>query len=343
MVLALSKPFAASRTEFVPSELSPTRDEMTRLFCDVLEAGPVRPDDDFFDLGGDSLRVVNLMAAIETNFGVSLPVSAILEAPTPVLLADLVAAESTKASISCVWRVQEAGSGSPVVVVHGMGGDVAYARRIAAVLGPTRPVYGLRARGLTAGELPILGIPAIAAHYISELRSVRPTGPYVVAGYCGGAFVAYEMAQQLRSMSDNVTALIMVDPPLDWRRGPFISASAPWKILLRAAATVRLRWGRLRSRLRMGPRDKYHRSKAVIRSLWCSLAHYEPEPYAGKALMIHSREILDIVFNSERSLQKIMPNARFVECGETHHDLFATNAQTLAETKAFIEQLDPPI
>jgi thioesterase domain-containing protein len=47
----------------------------------------------------------------------------------------------------------------------------------------------------------------MATHYIREMKSVQPTGPYRVLGHCMGGVVAYEMAQQLRAAGDEVELL----------------------------------------------------------------------------------------------------------------------------------------
>ncbi len=47
----------------------------------------------------------------------------------------------------------------------------------------------------------------MAAHYINEIRSVQPQGPYFLAGYCLGGIIAFEMAQQLLKENERVELL----------------------------------------------------------------------------------------------------------------------------------------
>jgi acyl carrier protein len=339
----LERVFAATARFDAPYEPAAIQTDILALFAEVLKRHGIRPDDDFFDLGGDSLNAVNVMAAIEAKCDVSLPVSAILEAPTARLLALLVDEARDNGFDSCVIRVQEAGSGAPVVVVHGISGDVRYARDISKILGPTRPVYGLRAVGLRAGETPISTIPDIAARYVSDLRRVRPSGPYFVHGYCGGAFIAYEIAQQLKQAGDDVQGLIIVDPPLDWRRTPFLVTSGGVLKLLKRAAGLRYRWAEFRSLFRIAKSDRYRRI-LVARTLWNALAHYVPEPWPSAALILYCPEQRDIILNPTRGLKVHMPAARLLEFGDTHISLFQkakAGPSVLAETKAFIERLDP--
>jgi amino acid adenylation domain-containing protein len=60
---------------------------LATLFRAVLRCGEVGPDDDFFDLGGDSLAATQLVNRLRSQRGIELPLRAIFEAPTPARLA----------------------------------------------------------------------------------------------------------------------------------------------------------------------------------------------------------------------------------------------------------------
>jgi hypothetical protein len=81
--------------------------------------------------------------------------------------------------------------------------------RLAKLLGADQPFYGLQTKGLDGKEEPFTSITDMAAHYITEIRSVQPQGPYFIGGTCTGGVVAYEMAQQLVSQGEQVTLAIM--------------------------------------------------------------------------------------------------------------------------------------
>src|SRR5690606_23118055 len=70
----------------------------------------------------------------------------------------------------------------PLFLVHAVGGNVLNYRPLAARMPAGLPVYGLQAVGLDGGTAPLTRIEDMAARYIREVRSVRPQGPYLLAG-----------------------------------------------------------------------------------------------------------------------------------------------------------------
>ena len=60
-----------------------TTEEMVALWSEVLELDELNPDDDFFEIGGDSFAAVNLGALVEERTGVKVPLVTFLADPTP--------------------------------------------------------------------------------------------------------------------------------------------------------------------------------------------------------------------------------------------------------------------
>jgi thioesterase domain-containing protein len=51
----------------------------------------------------------------------------------------------------------------------------------------------------------------MAAHYIEEIRTLQPEGPYFIGGHCIGGLIAFEMAQQLHRQGERVGLLALFD------------------------------------------------------------------------------------------------------------------------------------
>ncbi|MEO8338251.1 MAG: amino acid adenylation domain-containing protein [Nitrospirota bacterium] len=184
--------------------------QLTALWQQVLEVPKIGIHDNFFDLGGHSLKAAQLFFLLEQVYGRHLPLATLFQAPTIAELASVLSREQWAPPWQSLVAIQPSGATTPIFMVPGVGGNVLVFAQLARLLGSDQPFYGLQARGLDGKETPFTSVPEMASHYIAEIRTVRPQGPYVVLGLCTGGLIAYEMAQQLRERGEAVT-LIMMD------------------------------------------------------------------------------------------------------------------------------------
>jgi len=63
---------------------------MCEIWKKLLSVGSIGVDDDFFELGGDSITAIQILSRVRREFKVGLPHSALLEYPTVAQLAELV-------------------------------------------------------------------------------------------------------------------------------------------------------------------------------------------------------------------------------------------------------------
>ncbi|EUA24488.1 phosphopantetheine attachment site family protein [Mycobacterium xenopi 3993] len=71
---------------------TPTEEILAGIYAQVLALERVSVDDSFFDLGGDSLAVMRLVAAVNNSLGADLAVRTVFEAPTVAQLAPRIGA-----------------------------------------------------------------------------------------------------------------------------------------------------------------------------------------------------------------------------------------------------------
>jgi thioesterase domain-containing protein len=166
--------------------------------------------DDFFELGGHSLLVVRMLGQIEQVFGVALVPTTFFTGATIRKLAEKIAEGPAASGLISLVPVQPEGSNPPFFCVHGATGDVLWFRELAKYLGPEQPFYGLQSAGLDGLTEPLDSVEAMAAHYLREIRTVQPEGPYYLGGYCFGGQIIYEMAQQLQAQGQMVARLALL-------------------------------------------------------------------------------------------------------------------------------------
>jgi aspartate racemase len=105
--------------------------------------------------------------------------------------------------------VHPAGRKLPFFWIHGDSSNAC----LSQYLGADRPLYALEHQAHDGRRALYTRVDTIARHYLDELRSIRPHGPYVLGGYSFGAAVAFEAAQQLTTEGEEVAMLFMLDPP----------------------------------------------------------------------------------------------------------------------------------
>ena len=178
----------------------------------LIGAHPIHPDDNFFDLGGNSLTALRLFAEIKKNFQKDLPLSTLLEAPTAARLAAVLQQETDASMPSrSLVPIQTKGAKPPFFCIHGGGGHVLFYYDMARRLGDDQPFYGLQAQGMDGKSPRHLCLEDMASHYIGEMKTVQPIGPYYLGGVSLGGVIAYEMAQQLQANGEKVSLLALFE------------------------------------------------------------------------------------------------------------------------------------
>ncbi|HXY07799.1 MAG TPA: thioesterase domain-containing protein [Terriglobales bacterium] len=303
-------PVTNSVTTRVSLTLDDTTLQLRRIWQQLLGVESVGLDQNYFDLGGDSILAVQLFAQIEQVFKVKLPVATLFDAPTIKELAQVLRRESPSSGWSPLVTIQAGGSRPPFFCIHGAGGNVLIYRELALHLGSDQPFYGLQSPGLDGSCAPLKKVEDMAALYVQEIRKAQPLGPYFLGGYCGGGTIAYEVAQQLRRDGEQVALLALFDsmnwsvfPPPTTLDKSYYNCQ---KLVFHAMNFLRLDWDGqskffmeklriLRSRIpiwrgmvlaRLFNNSETGRSESrILGEIWenndraCS--QYVPKPYAG--------------------------------------------------------------
>ncbi len=191
---------------------TPLERRLVEIWEATLDMRPIGVTDNFFDLGVSSLMAARLFTSIERELGNRLPLGALFQAPTVEALTRLLEDGDAPRWTSLV-PIQPRGSRPPIYCVHGGAGTILLLEPLARALGEDQPFYGLQSRGLYGRTAPLTTVEEMAAHYLSEIRTVQPHGPYHLAGYCFGTIVAFEMAITLTREGEEVALLAMLTGP----------------------------------------------------------------------------------------------------------------------------------
>jgi thioesterase domain-containing protein/acyl carrier protein len=279
---------------------SPTELALAKIWTEVLGVEPAKTTDDFFELGGQSLLAMQLLARIQRDFGQSLPPAILLEHNTIGKLAELISDNSTIRNKSLV-AIRSQGTKKPIFLLPGSNGDVLYFRNLINYVEPDRPIYGLQ---IKPEETGMHGVMEIAFECLREVRQLQPEGPYYLAGHSFGGNIALEMARQLLEQGRKVAFLGLWDtyPPGPNRQAALLDRVKIHLYNLRGLNPRRLfgyfkeRWTALLIRayrvpaLRTFLKGTKTFSKDTYIAARISSYGYDPDPYPGDLFLFKVME-----------------------------------------------------
>jgi len=185
-------------------------------------------DDNFFDLGGDSLASAELVFSIEEKFLYELNIDALFESPSIEAMAKLLASPGDEVlpmqsvqrvneslllrklkSFTKSWQGERLFSDGMVVGLNTSGyklpifwvfqSEMEFSQ-LAASMGPDQPVYGMRSclGIIKLDDYSPESLEPICDLYLQEILELIDKTPFILGGNCQGAIIALQLARRLR-------------------------------------------------------------------------------------------------------------------------------------------------
>ena len=227
------------------------------------------------------------------------------------ILQFLRSAETLVQQQRAIIPLQPRGNRIPVFGVAGHNGDVFCYRALAQHLGGDQPFFGLQPPGLDGHGEPLVRVEDHAAYFSPQIRAFRPGGPYIIAGFCAGGAIAFELAQQLlkEGAAISFVALFGCPYPTAYRMVPQLQQRLAYeagRVTKHARALASLTPAERRHYIREKLRQRAARREAerprtldpvlalrsrVERATLSAVRRYTPQHFAGHlGLFLPSRE-----------------------------------------------------
>lgn len=332
-------------------EASPLVVELAKLFGAVVGKS-VGADDDFFDMGGHSLRVIRLVSDIREAMALDVGAGAVFAARTPRRLAERIEAQTSRGSHARAAEFVTLNPGRPdVAPMYCILGIDVY-RPIAERMGP-RPVIGVyvpEEELREDGEFP--PTEELADAYLQALASSEAESARSVCGVSYGALVALELARQRAEAGDPLDLLVLLDPVL-----PETGAEGRWEALHNLVHRVRYQGEELGARAlrRLGLRPHYKaqpsgapKNEAEQRAWFerrnkytAALQDYVQRlrPYAGRTVVFIARDRRPVTINDTvKQWRELLGPFAQVEVMPGNHGTFISppHVDTLAKRLAHL-------
>ncbi|WP_142254593.1 non-ribosomal peptide synthetase, partial [Mycobacterium colombiense] len=190
-----------------------TEEILAGIYAQVLGLERVGVDDSFFDLGGDSLLAMRLIAAINSSLDTNLAVRTLFQAPSVRSLSQQLGQDAGDVEVVPVEFLKQ-GTGIPLFCIHPAGGVSWPYQALGNYL--DCPIIGIQQTPQN-GEAEPPSIRDMAKNYADRIQRICPTGPYSLLGWSFGGAVAHEIAIELQRRGYAIARLVLLDaqPSID--------------------------------------------------------------------------------------------------------------------------------
>lgn len=211
------RPLQTDKSYLAPQ--NDTEKALQAIWCAVLKIDAIGVSDDFFELGGNSLSAMNIIALIQDHFSIHLSLRTVFDYPTITTLAQAIDAsqhkiprqDSTSGKSTCIVPLNSGGENTPLFLVHPIGGSIFWYKLLGSYLEGQRPLYGIQDPGLDHNKFIFETLEEMASFYIESIQTIQPNGPYFIGGASFGSTVAIEIARQLEEQGETVHSILSLD------------------------------------------------------------------------------------------------------------------------------------
>jgi len=205
--------------------------QLQKIWQEIFESEHIGIDDDFFAIGGHSLRAAVMISKIHQTFNITLPLGEVFKSTTIKALAEYINSEDVVRNRELLTPKDDnlvllksgataaaAGNSTDstpnhnhLFLIHDGTGEVEGYIEFCSLLTGQFNCWGIRAQRLQGYAPRKSTIEEAAQKYIEKIKSLQPRGPYHIAGWSIGGTIAFEMVRQLEQQQEEISFLGMID------------------------------------------------------------------------------------------------------------------------------------
>jgi len=190
--------------------------ELVKIWEETLNIAPISTNDNFFDIGGDSILSIQVISKARRK-GIMLSPNQLFEKQTISGLSQLIiAAEKEKEEWDFMAVLRDGGNKKPLFCIHSGGGHVFFYGLLKKYLKIGRPIYAVQPKGLYDSHKLHKSVKDMSKEYLKAIRQIQPKGPYNILVYCFSTSVGNEMAIQLGKIGEEINIIVMDTMASPW-------------------------------------------------------------------------------------------------------------------------------
>ena len=189
---------------------TPMQQEVYDVLCDFIKGTAFGIDEDFFDLGMDSLTAINLTSALSKKYACELSVNDVYKFNTVEKMAEHLSQFASHTKNHDLVLIKDGGD-TNLFLIHGGNGVVGNFVQLSTQIETNYNWYGVDYPMNEEFYYPhVISIPELAEQYVERIRAVQPHGPYHLCGYCIGGQIVLEMAYLLEQAGEKVENIYLI-------------------------------------------------------------------------------------------------------------------------------------
>ena len=207
-------------------EESPTMLEviLASHWTKILKISEIGRRDRFFELGGSSLQLIQLIDSVGDTIGRQITLSDFIGDPTLMELAELLTSESTSLMIPPTMEIAPDARGTKVFCIPGQGGISAFTfSEIGRNMKTRARLIGLQIPGLNPDSKRVDSMDGIVEQMTDVIEEHRdPEDPVIVIGHSAGGIIGMEIVKVLQERGIHCLAPILIGtaaPVQDSKKG----------------------------------------------------------------------------------------------------------------------------
>jgi amino acid adenylation domain-containing protein len=177
------------------------------IWKEVLEKDHFGVTDNFFDLGGHSLKAIRLQTMLNKKLGLAIKLNDIYARPT---IEDLIRIEDypQRSNLLLLQKSSSIINTSVYFIPPVLGNSILY-KPLAEQLGKNFNCYGLQYSGMEDGEKFSGSIEEMALEFVNEILKFQGDEHFALVGYSMGSTIAFEMAKLLEGKNKSFELFLL--------------------------------------------------------------------------------------------------------------------------------------